>query len=76
MKIAYYDTAVKILSFCSEGIEDDPDLLLGKFQGSNAEKQAKKEEERNRKTIGLLRFEQHMRLVMGKSSSTKVILDP
>ena len=72
MKLAYMEVAIKILSFCDKNTTDDPELLTGKYTGNKETKKAKREEAANRKAIGLLRWEQHLRKVLGKSSSIKV----
>ena len=72
MKVQYEKAAVKILSFCDESTESDPEMLSGDFLGDKATVQAKKAESENRKTVGILRWEQNMRKVFGKSSSVKV----
>ena len=72
VKVQYEKAAVKILSFCDESTESDPEMLSGDFLGDKAMVQAKKAESENRKTVGILRWEQNMRKVLGKSSSVKV----
>ena len=68
----YEKAAVKILSFCDETSESDPEMLSGNFLGDKVMVQAKKAESENRKAVCTLRWEQNMRKVFGKSSSVKV----
>jgi hypothetical protein len=72
LKVQYEKAAVKILSFCDETSESDPEMLSGNFLGDKVMVQAKKAESENRKAVGTLRWEQNMRKVFGKSSSVKV----
>jgi hypothetical protein len=71
-KLNYMEAAIKILSFCDKNTTDDPELLSGNYTGNKETKKAKREEAANRKAIGLLRWEQHLRKVLGKSSSIQV----
>ena len=74
LKISYENTAISILSFCTSNTVCDPEFLSGKYSGNTDMKRAKTAEAQNRRTIGILRWEQQMRAIHGKSSSVKVCL--
>ena len=76
LKLNYENSAISILSFCtSQTSSMDPECLSGIYSGNKEIKQAKKQEALNKRTIGVIRWEQHMRAIHGKSSSVKVGLN-
>ena len=59
-------------SFCNKNTQEDPEFLSGKYSGDKDMIDAKKKEGSNKRTVGLLVWEQQMRKIHGKSSSIKV----